>query len=150
MSIFPTRQIKEYVNSLLCPICKCGLEGTPNRYGVDQRYSGTEHLKLTCVENPGHYSHVMYWDTTADPIIVYHNNQILEIDIKKRRYRIEKVYVQNIVQWTKVVSYHINGDGDILDSLGIKSVSIPEDCFDFTTFNQEKIIKRLKTILMFA
>lgn len=148
MSIFPTRQIKEYVNSLLCPICKCGLDGTPTRFGIDWK-SGAENLKLSCVENPGHYHHSLYWDINTDPIIVYHNSQNLWIDTEKWRYRIEKIYANNQVMYTKVSPYHINGDGDIIGDVP-KEITIHEDCFDFTLFNKERILKRLKTILMFG
>lgn len=144
--LFPNAEIKKYINSLTCPLCKCSLEGLPTKYTYLD--AGLENIKLSCSQIPPHYFLKLNWSLNELPVTLCREKEELIISTKKYRYQIVKDYTA--VAETRIYCSKINADGHIIDSAETKLMSsLPNEAFDLRTYSEAKIISRLKTIIAF-
>src|ERR1700743_2222877 len=108
MSVFSSPEAKKFINSLFCPMCKCGLEGIPYLL-TDGK---TEKIHLYCAQNINHYCKIFTWnvDEKFEPFLV---SEELTFIISNKRYIIWK---KNGHSYTVYISI-VNGDYEAMSTI---------------------------------
>lgn len=146
MSLFPNAEIKKYINSLICPLCKCSLEGLPHKRTY---FDATlEDIKLSCAQIPIHYNIKLKWDLDDLPAVAQREFEKLVLFTSTHKFEIEISYSLDLVFDTSIFCSSINEDGQVTSVRKLIS-TLPNESFDFRTHSEAKIIKRLKTIIAF-
>jgi hypothetical protein len=146
-TLFPSRPVKRHINSLTCPICKCSLEGRPfNPYDG----GNIEHCTLRCAQKPNHYRLELFWSLETQPIIVHTKIEFLAITTRPHRFEIEKIFKDDVPVSTHIRLIETDGDGAVLPGTSITSLDIETNAVEFYPYDEEKILRRIKTILLFG
>ena len=125
---------KKLLNSLKCPICKSPIDIASGEYGYN----------YGCAYNIDHYKiNLILWE----PIIRIEKERVNLYD-KQRLYSIIKYHVSSNTT-TVVVVYETDLENRIIFSFKEKRIQIDKDLFDFTNFNKDKVINRIRTIFVF-
>jgi hypothetical protein len=144
MSIFPS-VVKKYINSFLCPMCHCGLDGTPW-----SNIDGYNQLVLYCAYNRNHFFKELGWYSTF-PTDVRHIRDVLIFYAEGMRYTIEKRYgvIQNIIYSTRIYFLPVDDEGRWPEGLPGKEIRVDGDAINFNSFKLEECLDRINTIIMF-
>lgn len=131
-------KIKQYLNSVRCPMCNCGLDGSPWQKTGSWIY---------CVYDPNHYRQFVDVDEVLDLLSIRFEGIIIKTTIKK--YSITKSYHNGAIKFTTIAVNIIDGNGDIIEGSDKKESVVEGDVINLTPFNKEKVIERIKTVLLF-
>ena len=132
---------KLILNSLKCPICKSQIDlVTWTKAGV----RAPKNHNFGCVQDPYHYSICfIHWEgppkIESEMVHVYSNNYL---------YTILQKYLGS-EQQTKIFINEVDKEYRLLDTSKIKTFEYNKLLFNFSQSNEERIINRIKTILMF-
>src|ERR1019366_3464605 len=138
-SIFPNAETKAFVNSRLCPLHKCGLEGTSRKIG------GREIWDLECVFDPNHYRSFVSWNDW-EPYIPQIDSERLWVVDGSWKYGITIHYKDNLPNETNIHSAPIDGNGDIIEGAKWgKVIDIDDgDIFDFRNYDEAVFVKKIR------
>jgi len=126
---------KKLLNSLRCPICQSPID-TASGYFINYNYG--------CASNIDHYAiHLILWD----PIIKIDRERVNFYD-ENRKYSIIKSYIDSDVV-TEMEVYETDLEHRTIFSFKEKKLVMNMDLFDFTNFNKDKAINRIRTIFVF-
>lgn len=139
-------EIKKYINSFLCPICHCGLDGIPWS-SVD----GYAQLVLYCVSNQQHFLKELYWWSSKTPTEPRHIRDVIIIFAEGNRYTIEKRYdkTDNRIYGTRIYFLPTDPEGRVKEGIPGKEIYVEGDVISFDNFSLEECIDRINTIIMF-
>lgn len=136
-ALFPNKFIKRNVNSRLCPIHHCSLEGSP--YLNEMMTT----IVLRCCFEPRHYFLTLQWFDADNPQVEVISER-LTIDDKSLHYTISVFYAFGRPFKTDIIHIQIDGNGDVIEGAEINVNSIDNGTiFDFTS-SKEQIIKKLR------
>jgi hypothetical protein len=126
---------KKILNSLRCPICGGQLDLLS--YTVPQR---TKEYNFFCVKDFRHYGiFLVHWDlaaiVTQEGVTIFEGSHQFDIVQKSGH--------------TKITIRDIDPEERILDNVKPKVFKYEKELFDFSKTNRDKILNRIKTILMF-
>lgn len=129
---------REILNSICCPICKSPidlLDWSKIRSMVDAVYN------FSCVIDYTHYK--LFFNHWYHPPTIEYENVLIY----------EKEYLYSIIQHanrTKILTFSIDQENRIIDQKIKKPTFIADKkLFDFSNSNRDKILNRIKTILVF-
>ncbi len=133
---------KLILNSLRCPVCR----GQIDLFDAAKPVSKRGH-NFGCVYEPEHYGvYFVHWDL---PIRIEKETAI--ICDKSRQFEIEQTsYVsgQPFLS-TRIRMWDIDPEGRVINSSEFKDFNFNKHLFDFSKSNKEKLLSRIKTILVF-
>lgn len=131
-------EIKTFLNNLKCPICKAQIDF------IDVK-SASYACNLGCAHNNDHY--MLKLEDFFDLPIVTH--EILHIYDQKSKYKIIKLYSGPQIE-TVIKVYNIDPEGREVFSFKEKKLEFKFDAFDFSKFNREKALNRIKNLFLFT
>jgi hypothetical protein len=130
---------KTILNSMKCPVCGGQIdmiEGIPKRGN-----------NFGCVSGPYHYSvNFIHWEIPyridAEHVMIFHG---------RHAYDVHQSYYSGLIKFpqTSIIIRDIDAENRIIDGGDFKRFAYDKALFDFTKTNREKIINRIKTILVF-
>lgn len=130
---------KAILNSLKCPICQSRID----LLDWKDRSDGKKY-NFCCSSNWEHYRcFFVHWEPVFrieyETVIVYEG---------KHQYRI----TQYDTQRTEIFIHNVDAENNIIDSRGKGpgKFEYPKHLFDFAKTNREKLVNRVKTILVFS
>jgi len=126
------RETKKLLNSLKCPICSAQIDSITNkRYGY----------LYSCVANKDHYVLSIDDNTSIcrEKVHIYDNNH---------KYAIVKSFTKGVPQ-TEISVYETDLEHRVIFSFKKKQIFMDKELFDFTNFNVDKALKRIKTVFVF-
>lgn len=123
--------IVRFLNSLRCPLCKGQIEGSPDAFGA--KY---------CVTDRGHYL----------CCLIYQDNYKIDFEDlsfydNSNKYNITKKYFPKVI--TTITIEQVDQEHRLITGSKVKRVVLESNIFDFSKFNIEKSINKIKTILVF-
>jgi len=124
-----TPEIKKILNGLKCPICKSPIDIT---YDFGYNYG--------CALNNDHYR------LTIQTYVI--TKEIVNLYEKKRKYSIVKLHFDKNTR-TEIEIYETDLENRVIFSFENKTYISYRDLFDFTAFDADKAISRIKTFLLF-
>jgi hypothetical protein len=135
---------KLILNSLRCPSCG----GQIDLISGTNIHTRLKDLNFSCVYDSEHYSiRFVHWEQPArietEQVIVY---------VGSHQYKVTQSHWVGgaSVQSTKILISKVDPEHRIIDSSKkIKEFVYDKHLFDFSKTNQEKLISRIKTILVF-
>lgn len=133
---------KQILNNLKCP--QCG--GQIDLFEWKSIYKGLHpdhQYNFSCVANWEHYRLFFnHWDPPFNDI----EYQTVTVYDGKRMYNITQ---HNKSQLTNVQIFHVDAENRIIEEPIIKGFQYDKWLFDFTNTTPEKIINRVRTIMVF-
>lgn len=128
--------LKQFLNSLYCPICggqiDCILNNRQFNYGCA---SNIEHYRLW-IDRTDVFPPIVEYE-----VVVFYENCL--------RYLIRQHYKIATVDFTEINISKTNAENVVIDHIPIKSLTYDKCLFDFSISNKEKMLNRIKTILVF-
>lgn len=124
------KQNKAYYNTLKCPVCGGQLDGNAQ----------SDNFVLNCVYDKNEY--LVHFNVINNiPVII---NEEVRMNHNKHRFVIEQA------EFTKISTYNVDSEGWVIGILPArKALEFQGKLFNFQAINKEKLIKRLKIILVF-
>jgi hypothetical protein len=138
MPLFPNEEIKQYINSLKCPICECSLEGAPKLLTDGH----TEEIDLYCAWNgrsDNHYRLYLTWDLNINPILPKRTLRALHFNYNNIHYRIIKTQKAE-----RIFIHDLNPDDEIIDP-SHTYLSFDGE-LEISPFNSEKLANRIELL----
>ncbi len=133
---------KLILNSLRCPVCR----GQIDLFDWAKPVSKKGH-NFGCVYDPEHYGiYFVHWDL---PIRI--EKETATIYNKSHKYEIEQSsYVSGRpFQSTRIRMWDIDAEQRVINSSEFKDFTFNKHLFDFAKTNKDKLLSRIKTILVF-
>lgn len=129
--------VKALLNSLRCPLCK----GQMDLKNVSTR---KKDFNFFCVNNFEHYAIFLnHWNLPPkieeDAVIIYE---------KEKQFRVYQQYFSPD-GYTQITVRETDLEGRLIENSPPSVFSYNKNLFDFAFSNQEKILNRIKTILVF-
>lgn len=131
---------KLILNSLRCPLC--GGQIDLRDITINKRGNN-----FVCVNNATHYAiFFVHWEQPSriekETVMIYDGPHLYQI--------VQEYYVlgRSFIN-TRISIRDIDPEGRIIDKGKFKSLDYKKSLFDFSKSNEEKIIGRIKTILVF-
>ena len=126
---------KKLLNSLSCPICK-----SP----IDMAAYHVRGYNYGCATDIDHYAiHLILWE----PIIKIDRERVNIYD-NKRKYSIIRAYFNSRII-TELEIYETDLENRVIFNFKEKKLVMDKDLFDFSNFNKDKAINRIRTIFVF-
>lgn len=133
---------KLILNSLRCPVCR----GQIDLFEWAQPVSKKGH-NFGCVYDPLHYGiYFVHWEL---PIRI--EKETATVCDKSHQYEIEQTsYVSGRpFQHTRIRMWDIDPEGRVPNTSQFKDFAFNKHLFDFTKTSKDKLLSRIKTILVF-
>lgn len=128
-------EAKKLLNSMGCPICKSQLDLVGFQRIASKDYN------FYCVNEPHHYGiYLNHWDIV--PVI---HSEYLSVSEYPYKYNIYQYLIGTIK--TSIGIWEIDLEGNIQTT--VKKIEFSGKMFDFNNSNTEKILNRIKTLLVF-
>lgn len=134
--------IKKTLNLLKCPVCKSQID----LLGWKDKSDGRKY-NFCCASNWEHYRLLfVHWEVMPyidyETVVVYNDHHMYHVT----------QYFDNGNNKTEIFIYEVDAENRIIDSKDKKTLKLSYDkkLFDFSQTNKEKIINRIKTILVFS
>ena len=122
--------LKAFLNSIKCPVCGGQIEGVE---------------RFFCAFTKQHYS--LYINSEVTPITITY--EAVRLNEGKRQY-----YILQEENKTEIYVFQLNGDYQIIPTdktkTAPKSIKFDKKIFSFTNTTREKLLNRVKTILVFS
>ncbi len=138
------KEAKLILNSLRCPLCNSQIDLIDWFSLLNKKYK--EH-NFGCVVNPEHYS--IYFNHWEDPpkienerVIVY--DELNQYNIDQNTFIIGHPWIKSTIKVSKV-----DKENRVLDNIKPKTYTFEIQLFDFKSVNRNKIINKVKTVLIF-
>jgi hypothetical protein len=132
-----TNTAKKILNSLKCPICRSPIDITG--YPV---FSTT--YNYGCAYNCSHY---MLSIITLGGETKIEKERVSVFD-KTHKYEISKTYRPNGNK-TEIIAYQIDPEGRVIFSFKNHQLNVEQEIFNFSNFNPDKALNRIKTLFVF-
>lgn len=135
---------KLILNSLKCPLCKSQVDLFD---WVHPRIGGLLGNNFGCVSDPHHYGiYFVHWE---DPIRIEKEN--ITLYEGKYQYKVTQNYfiIGIPASFTEIDIREVDAENRVIDNKPIKHFGYNKILFDFSKTNREKILNRVKTILVF-
>ena len=134
---------KRILNSLKCPVCS----GQIDLIGYDSAKQKSKDVNFTCVYDPEHYAiWLVHWDA---PIRL----EFERATVYEGRYQYQVTQQHYLagfpINRTNITIREVDPEHRILDNNPTKLFTYQKHLFDFTKTNREKLVNRIKTILVF-
>ncbi len=122
--------LKTFLNSIRCPVCGGQIEGVSDFH---------------CAFSKRHYKIVINTDTSPFVII---REYVRVNDGHKQYYVIQTQYE------TEIYIFQLNGDYEVIQPNKMepapKSIQFEKKLFEFSKTNREKLVNKIKTIIVFS
>lgn len=133
---------KDFLNRLRCPICA----------GQIDMFDGKNSKPFTrvnyaCAANSRHYGIILIND--FGPSI---REEYVYLYDGPHMYQVQQIhYGPPLGSTTDIFMYDVNGDNNVIETAKLKNMklSFRKALFNFNTTNREKLLNRIKTILVF-
>ena len=132
-----TNAAKKILNDLRCPVCRSPIDITG--YPV---FSTT--YNYGCADN---YDHYLLSVITSVGCSKIEKEQVHVID-SKHKYQIFKTYHPKGNK-TEITAYQIDSEGRVIFSFKNNKLCLEQEIFNFTKFDVNKAIHRIKTMFVF-
>ena len=146
-------ELKEFLNSLKCPICNSQIDILPNKHYLERlnfNYgcsSDCEHYAIRLDHNYGSFvqgiasrhSIKMQPELIKEQVIIYSG---------KYKYVIVKKY-NTFTPHLTISSIIVDPERRVVDNINIKIDDFDINYIDFKNTNEESILNRIKTLLVF-
>jgi hypothetical protein len=127
---------KKILNNLSCPLCKAPIDLLANR-NIGYNYG--------CAANDDHYVlHLITWDV---PIRI--DQECVNFYDSTHMYKIVKQHSIDGTTVTFISVYDTDLEGRVIFSFKEKKILMNQNAFDFTNFDENKALNRIKTIFLF-
>lgn len=129
--------LKKLLNSLRCPICQCQIDMIDRKSGYG------------CVNSLDHYVISVMKNDLGLPQLF---TEIVNIYDGKHKYRLTKKYdsAPGASIKTEIMVFKVDPEGRVNFSFKNSSLTLDKELFDFSKFNVEKAINRIKTVFIFS
>lgn len=132
------KEVKALLNSLRCPICG----------GLIDMFEGEvkKRINYACAADVHHYG--IWLDTLELP--AYIEEEYVEIIHNFKFYLIVQFHNRFFNKHqTNILVGEVNGDGNVIEGKVKKQFTFGQTLFDFTKVGKERLINKIKTILVF-
>lgn len=127
--------VKKILNSLKCPICSAPIDVI----------SGNINGNFGCAMNQDHYTLLLNsWEL---PVKI--QKEIVNIYDKTHKYAITKVHNTNNTTSTYIDVFDTDLENRVIFNFKAKKFVMDRDLFDFTNFDKDRALKRIKTLFTF-
>jgi hypothetical protein len=135
------RQLKDFLNSLRCPLCQGQIDG------FDWAPVGAYASNFGCATANNHYK----LQITNVQESFQLNRETVEVCGVEFKYIINQTYFlkNKPVQFTNISVRDIDPEQRLIDKLKRKEISFDKIMFDFGKTNKEKLLSRIKTVIVF-
>ena len=130
--------VKQFINGLKCPLC----QGQIDIIDWKIRYSVRKH-NFCCVNNWEHYRLFL----NQSNIIINEYETIVIYD-QKKKYEIIQDNVPDD-NYTTINIYQVDAENRVLEKEKNYSFTFKKSLFNFAQTNREKILNRIKTVMVF-
>lgn len=133
---------KAMLDSMKCPVCGGQIDLFDWARPVSKRGNN-----FGCVRDNSHYGmYFNHWD--QPPVILSETVSVIDVN---RLYDIEQKHFMGTVPFpgTTILIRDVDKEGRTIDGGRFKRLSFDKVLFDFRTLNKEKVINKVKTILVF-
>jgi hypothetical protein len=127
------KQLKTLLNNLKCPVCKAQIDIAGRSISSQYNYS--------CSGHPQEY--VLFIDSQLSLPIRY--DRVIIYD-EHNKYIVVQVYG---AQYTVLDVWKVDAEGNLTD-YNNKTVKLNYILFDYQKMDREKIVRRLKTVMVFG
>lgn len=131
-------EIKKFLNNTKCPICKSQIDMIESK-------SVSYLCNFGCASNSDHY--MLKLEDFFDLPKLTH--EVLHIYDLKHKYKIIKLYFGPKIE-TVVKVYETDPEGREQFSFKEKKVEVDFDAFNFSNFNREKALNRIRNLFLFT
>lgn len=134
--------VKRFLNSLRCPLCKGQLDLLD---WSETRKKDTQY-NFYCVYEPEHYAvWCLHWvippQIESERVILYEGEYQFVVS--------QQHHYQGPQTCTTIKMSQVDPENRVIEGLAPKFFTYDKHLFDFTKTNKEKILNRIKTILVF-
>lgn len=135
---------KMFLNSLKCPVCGAQIDLFS---WVITRVGSKKGHNFGCAAEPSHYGiYFMHWEVPhrleLESALVTNNGH--QYEVRQTHYLGGKP-----VNFTEIRIWDIDAENRVINSSVFKSFNFDKHLFDFSKTNKEKLVNRIKTILVF-
>jgi len=129
--------LKKLLNSLKCPICQCQIDMIDRRSGYGC-VSDLDHYTISVMRND-----LDLYQVFSETVNVYDN---------KHKYRLTKKYdsAPATSVKTEIMVFKVDPEGRVNFSFKNSSLVVDKELFDFSKFNVDKAINRIRTVFTFS
>lgn len=129
--------LKKLLNSLKCPICQCQIDMIDRKSGYG------------CVSNLDHYVISIMRNDFGIPQLF---SEIVNIYDDKHKYRLTKKYdsAPATSVKTEIMVFKVDAEGRVNFSFKNNAFTLDKELFDFSKFNVDKAINRIRTVFTFS
>jgi len=128
------KDLKTYFNTLRCPLCNGQLDSISKLETV-KLYCVSNFEEYICILNTTIYPPTFWWEEVS----IYHGNN---------KYWIGQEY-KNLDMKCSIQIRSIDKEGRVIEGSKIKSMVFKFKLFDFQSLDKNRILSKLKTILVF-
>lgn len=134
--------IKQFLNSLRCPVCKGQIDLIDSK-NLKQQFKV---YNYGCAQNYDHYV-INYFNAHGYRL----EKEMLHIHDASHRYEVRKSYTVPGSKLIEVILsvFKTDAEGRVKDDVHLKSLSFKTDVIPFNGQGSEKMLNRIKTILLF-
>lgn len=129
--------LKKLLNSLKCPTCQCQIDMIDRKSGYG------------CVSDLDHYVISIMRNDFGIPQLF---SEIVNIYDDKHKYRLTKKYdsAPATSVKTEIMVFKVDAEGRVNFSFKNNAFTLDKELFDFSKFNVDKAINRIRTVFTFS